>query len=146
MSDACLLDTSALLAHYQEEPGHDVVERLLEDHAGTVHISAITWLEFHVCLKALIPDTHARAEALAIYGELLADCLPVTREVAQTAFDLRDQIAERIPNADALIAATARLKGATLVHRDPHLALIPVKLVPQIVLPAKRQPVRARRR
>ena len=146
MDDTCLLDTSALLAHYQEEPGHEIVDRLLEERGGEVFISAITWLEFHVRLKALIPDIPMRAEALAIYGELLADCLPVTREVAQAAFDLRDQIAERIPNADVLIAATARLKGATLVHRDPHLALIPVKLVPQIVLPAKSQPARARRR
>ncbi len=146
MSDACLLDTSALLAHYQEEPGHEIVDRLLEERDGEVFISDTTWLEFHIRLKELIPDAPMRFEALAIYGELLADCLPVTREVAQAAFDLRDQIAERIPNADAFIAATARLRGATLVHRDPHLALIPVKLVPQIVLPAKRQPTRGRRR
>ena len=139
MSDACLLDTSALLAHYREEPGYDVVERLLNEHPGEVFISAITWLEFHVRLKAIIPSAKARAETLAIYSELLADALPVTREVARAAFDLREQLSQRIPNGDALIAATAWLKGARLVHRDPHLSVIPVRLVPQIVLPPKSQ-------
>jgi predicted nucleic acid-binding protein len=38
---------------------------------------------------------------------LLADALPVTREAARAAFDLRQQLPKRIPNADAFIAATA---------------------------------------
>ena len=137
MSVTYLLDTSALLAHLQEEPGYELVERLLDEHPGEVFISAINWLEFHVRLKELIPDAKARAETLSIYDELLADALPVTREVARAAFDLREQLTARIPNADALIAATAQLATATLVHRDPHFSTIPTKLVKQIVLPTK---------
>jgi predicted nucleic acid-binding protein len=75
----------------------------------------------------------------------LADTLPVTREVARAAFDLRQQLARRIPNADALIAATAKLQGATLVHRDPHLAAIPETLVKQIVLPEKTKAAQPRK-
>jgi predicted nucleic acid-binding protein len=135
MNGPCVLDTSALLAHYRQEPGYDLVERLLEEHSDDVYISSITWLEFHVRLKELIPNQNAREEVLAIYGELLAEALPVSRETARAAFDLREQLPGRIPNADALIAATAKLKGATLVHRDPHLAAIPERLVKQIVLP-----------
>ena len=134
----CLLDTSALLAHYREEPGSDIVERLLDGRPDQVRVSAVSWLEFHIRLKDLIPDRQARAEVLSIYQELLAEVLPVTGEVARAAFELREHLSDRIPNGDALIAATAKLAGATLVHRDPHMALIPVKLVKQIVLPAKR--------
>ena len=145
MNGPCLLDTSALLAHYQTEPGHELVARLLDEPADHVFISAITWLEFNVRLKELIPDLHDRQEVLAIYGQLLADALPVTREVAEAAFDLRQQMTRRLPNGDALIAATARLKGATLVHRDPHLAAVPEKLVRQLILPAKVPPARRRK-
>lgn len=137
MREAYMLDTSALLAHCREEPGHELVERLLEEHDGRVFISGITWLELHVRLKALISDAKARAEILAIYEELLDGALPVTVEVARAACELRDLLPERIPNGDALIAATARLKGAKLVHRDPHFTAIPGKLLPQIVLPEK---------
>jgi predicted nucleic acid-binding protein len=137
MSGAYVLDTSALLAHYREEPGHDLVERLLEEHADDVFVSSITWLEFHLRLKELIPNQNAREEVIAIYDELLADALPVTRETARAAFELRGQLPGRLPIGDALIAATAKLKGATLVHRDPHLAAIPESLVKQIVLPVK---------
>jgi predicted nucleic acid-binding protein len=38
---------------------------------------------------------------------------------------------------DVLIAATASLRNATLVHRDAHFAVIPAQLLKQEVLPAK---------
>jgi predicted nucleic acid-binding protein len=71
--------------------------------------------------------------------------LLVTRDVAQAALDLRLQVPHRTPNGDALIAATAKLINATSVHRDPHLATIPVKLVKQIVLPVKLPPDQSRK-
>ena len=73
MRDAYVLDTSALLAHYREEPGYELVERLLDEHEVRVHISAITLLELHNRLKELISDVKTRVEALAIYDELLAE-------------------------------------------------------------------------
>jgi predicted nucleic acid-binding protein len=38
---------------------------------------------------------------------------------------------------DVLIAATASLGNATLVHRDPHFVAIPSSLLKQEVLPAQ---------
>jgi len=63
--------------------------------------------------------------------------VPVTKEVVNAALDLRRQTGQRIPNADAIIAATAKLEGGTLVHRAPHLSAIPLKLVKQLVLQPK---------
>jgi len=111
------------------------VERLLECKSDTVHINAVVWLEFQVRLKEIAPDKAKRARVLQIYAELLDGALPVTRDTAAAAFELREATASRLPNSDAMIAATAKLKGATLVHRDPHLAAIPSKLLRQQILP-----------
>lgn len=43
---------------------------------------------------------------------------------------------ERLPLADALIAAAARERGACLLHRSGHMALIPASLVEQVDLAA----------
>jgi len=136
-----VLDTSALLAHFLSEPGWETVERLLEKEE--VHINAVVWLEFQVRLKDIAPDKARRARALQIYAELLAGALPVTRDTAAAAFELREVTTNPLPNSDALIAATARLKGATLVHRDPHLAAIPSRLLRQQMLPEKSSPARS---
>jgi len=137
MTPPFLLDTSALFAHCLEEPGCETVESILEKFTGDARISVVTWLEFQMRLEEIHPDSKARREILACYAELLDDPEPVTKEVAGAACDLRRQAGRRIPNADAMIAATAKLAGATLVHRDPHLAAIPAKLVKQLVLPPK---------
>jgi predicted nucleic acid-binding protein len=143
MTPTYVLDTSALLAHFLGEPGWETVERLLEKEADTVFINAVAWLEFQVRLKEVAPDKTKRERALQIYVELLAGALPVTRETAAAAFELRQAAASRLPNSDALIAATARLKGATLVHRDPHLAAIPSRLLRQQMLPEKSSPAKS---
>jgi len=61
----------------------------------------------------------------------------IAQEVASLAFELRQRVALRIPNGDALIAATAKSVNAVLVHRDPHLGSIPTRLVKQVVLPQR---------
>ena len=137
MSPPVILDTSALFAHCLEEAGGDIVENLLEQFPSEVHISAMTWLEFQIRLEAIHPHAQARREILACYAELLDDPVPVTKDVVSTALEIRHRSSPRIPNADAIIAGTAKISGSTLVHRDPHLAAIPEKLVKQIVLPQK---------
>jgi len=137
MTQPYVLDTSALMAHFLNEPGWEIVEQLLEAEAGRVFINAVAWLEFQVCLKEVAPDTAKRERALQIYAELLDEAWPVTRDTAAAAFALREAATNRLPNSDALIAATAKLQGAMLVHRDPHFAAIPAKLLKQIVLPPK---------
>jgi len=137
MTPPYVLDTSALLAHFLNEPGWEIVEGLLEKEAHAVHINAVAWLEFQVRLKEIVPDKSRRARASQIYTELLNGALPVTRDTAAVAFELREATASRLPNSDALIAATAKMKNATLVHRDPHLAAIPSRLLRQQILPDK---------
>ncbi len=140
MTPPFLLDTSALFAHCLEEPGCETVESILEQFPGEVRISVMTWFEFQVRLEEVHPDAKDRQEILACYAALLDTPLPVTKEMAIAACDLRRGTGRRLPNADALIAATAKVQGATLVHRDPHFSAIPAKTLKQIVLPNKKMP------
>ena len=71
------------------------------------------------------------------YWQIVDGVRAVDEAVAAKAVDLRRAAGRRLPNGDALIAATAALAGATLVHRDPHFSAIPPALLQQIELPQK---------
>ena len=62
---------------------------------------------------------------------------PVSVEVVRRSLDLRGAATLRLPQIDALIAATAMLHDAVLVHRDPHFLSIPGYLLRQEALPEK---------
>ncbi len=128
-----LLDTSALLTHCLGEPGADEVDEMLASKRA--YVAAVTWFELRVRLQGA---THAAA-LLQIYAEALAGTIDITREVADAAFRLRQTVGVRIPAVDSLIAGAAMARGFQLVHRDSHLAAIPLSVLAQIVLPAKRQ-------
>jgi predicted nucleic acid-binding protein len=68
------------------------------------------------------------------YREVLDEIVPVDARVALTAFDIGCQVTQRLPLADALIAAAARERQACLVHRDQHMESIPASVVEQIDL------------
>jgi len=53
----------------------------------------------------------------------------VDAATARAAFVLGCRTPRRLPLVDALIAAVAQIKGATLVHRDEHLRAIPAPLL-----------------
>ena len=132
---SCVLDTSALLAHYFDEPGADIVQGFWSSRGPKPAISAVSIAE----LKGRLKDegTHegeAAGAADAYFGELTI-CLSVDRAVAEMAWQLRELTSQRLPLVDALIAATARAAGAILVHKDPHMSRIPTELVRQLVLP-----------
>jgi len=132
-----VLDTSALLAHYFDEPGADVVEQLWATGSARPGVSAVTVAELRHRLDEEMSDSGEAREAADAYLNELTVCLPVDRMVAEFAWQLKEAIAERIPLADALIAATARAAGAVLVHRNPHFERIPHTVVDQVVLPLK---------
>jgi len=132
-----LLDTSALLAHYFDEPGADVVEQLWATGSARPGVSAVTVAELKHRLGEEMSDSGEAREAADAYLNELTVCLPVDRIVAELACQLTAVTAEMIPLVDALIAATARAAGAVLVHRDPHFERIPRTVVDQIVLPMK---------
>jgi predicted nucleic acid-binding protein len=126
-----VLDTSALLAHYFDEPGAQVVQKLWESR-GKPGISAVTVTELRGRLSQEISDSKEAASAAASYLGELTVCLPVDRTVAELAWHIRAATSQRIPLVDALIAATARAAGAILVHKDPQMARIPRELVEQL--------------
>jgi predicted nucleic acid-binding protein len=130
-----VLDTSALLAHYFDEPGADMVQRLWSSASGKPGICAVTVTELKTRLAEELVDEAEAQQALDAYLDELTVCLPVDRKVAELAWQVRESASRRIPLVDALIAATARAFDAVLVHRDPHLACIPGKVVGQVVLP-----------
>jgi predicted nucleic acid-binding protein len=131
-----VLDTSALLVHYFDEPGAGVVEQLWATGSARPGVSAVTVTELKHRLGEEMSDRGEAREAAAAYLNELTVCLPVDRLVAEFAWQLKEASAERIPLAAALIAATARAAGAVLVHRDPHFERIPRTVVDQVVLPA----------
>lgn len=132
-----VLDTSALLAYYLKENGWEVVHQLIFDATCQPRVSSATWLEFQVRLSDLTNIPAQRAEVMDLYRALLGQGIPADDAVAARANHLRQIAANRLPNMDALIAATAAEHGAILVHRDPHMAGIPMSAVLQLVLPDK---------
>jgi predicted nucleic acid-binding protein len=130
-----LLDTSALLAHYFDEPGADIVQGLWTSRGPKPAISAVSIAELRGRLDDEGTDADEAARAADDYFGELTTCLSVDRAVAEMAWQLRALTPQRLPLVDALIAATARVAGATLVHKDPHMSRIPTQVVKQLVLP-----------
>ena len=126
-----LIDTSAILAHCLDEEGWDQVDFLLFERE--TYVAAITWFELRVGLKNT-PDTN---EIVRGYEKLVTGTIDLTHEIAVAAFELRQVSGIRIPTVDAVIAASAKVLGYELVHRDPHLGIIPARLLKQRMLPAK---------
>ena len=132
-----LLDTSALLAHYLAEAGATRVQALFEDTAVVVGTSILALFEFEIRLQQLGIDASTRASELNRYRALLSEIVDVDESVRSEAVRLRTNATSRVSAIDTLIAATASLRGAILVHRDPHFAAIPLSLMKQETLPPK---------
>lgn len=134
-----LLDTSALLSHYLGEPGAEVVQAIFEDDSNTPGTLILALFEFELRLHLLGLDIKSRAREMARLRELMVAIVDVNEDVRSEAIRLRLLSSERIATIDILIAATARLNDAILVHRDPHFRNLPATEVRQIVLPPKRE-------
>ena len=131
-----LLDSSAWLAHLFGESGVEQVTQLFDAPQNTVSISALSIPEVYARLKALGRETHW-SEIWAIYAVLFTKVISADEAIAHQAIFIRTATPDRLPTIDGLIAATAAVQEATLVHRDPHLAAIPNQLLQQIQLPEK---------
>lgn len=118
-----LLDSSAWLAHLFGGPGVDEVGALFDDPDTRVSISALSIPEVYTRLKA-IGKAEKWSEVWGIYSELFSSVIAAGEAIAHRAVQLRTGSAKRLPTIDGLIAATALVEGLTLVHRDPHLAIV----------------------
>jgi predicted nucleic acid-binding protein len=135
LSNAYLLDTSAIFAFTDNEAGADLVEELLEKARKeqiTFHISAMTAMEVYYVSAA------ERGEEEANHLLLLVRALPVTELPLGDALILpaaRFKARYQISVADAWIAATAFVHNLTLVHKDPEFE--PLDGVSLLPLPYK---------
>ena len=129
-----LLDTSALLAHYREESGWEQVHALFTGGDTEIIIASVTLTEFARRVRDLGAAEADIGKTLANYQLLFAAVTSVDAAVAWAAFELGCRMPKRLPLVDALIAATAQLRNACMVHRDEHMAAIPTELVRQLRL------------
>ena len=129
-----LLDTSALMALRDDEPGAEHVAELLTAAAPQrtlVHACFMSKMEL---LYRVWRDEGEAAGRLA-----LEQCLALPIQWVESNPQLLRLAAEikatsSLSVADAWVAAAARLMGATLVHKDPEFATLDQ---PQDVLPLK---------
>ena len=132
-----LLDTSALLAHYLAEPGATRVQALFEDPMVEAGTSIVALFEFDLRLHQLGIDAATRESVVNRYRELLVEVLNVDELIRKEGVHLKISATARTSAMDTLIAATASVCGATLVHRDLHFTAIPAHMLKQEVLPPK---------
>jgi len=135
--EAFVLDTSAVLALWNEEDGASIVEKILRDNSRhrKIYISFMTFME---CRYRLWKD-HGRDAADEIFRTL--SLLPVARvdvddKLIMIASELKVQ--HRISVADSWIIATAITRNATLVHKDPEFEALSDR-VNMKILPYKKQ-------
>ena len=131
-----ILDTSAILAHYFDEPGAAEVDAIWQDRKNVIAICALTVPELKMRLHVEVNERAEVNRAFKLYVDELTTTVPVDREVADEAAALRESAPSRLPLVDACIAGCARRHGCVLVHRDPHLAQLPGSFL-QLHLPDK---------
>ena len=126
MRDLVLLDTSALLALRDDEPGAQRVAALLVDSAKG---PASSWL---VCFMSRMEVLYRVGKAEGEHCGRLAHeqllALPIRWVEASDALLMRAaelKAGFALSVADAWIAAAADLEGARLLHKDPEFRAIP---------------------
>jgi predicted nucleic acid-binding protein len=132
-----LLDTSALLAYYLEEPGAGEVEEILLNPRMTTAMSVLSVFELRVRLTALGVDVIEVENAVAQFALIVNEVVPVTIEIVNVAEKVRREASSRIAAVDCLIAATAASREAVLVNRDRHFRALRQDFPRQLVLPDK---------
>ncbi|MFU8832033.1 MAG: PIN domain-containing protein [Wenzhouxiangella sp.] len=119
-----LLDTSALLALRDDEPGAERVAGLLRDPAVRCHACFMTRMEV---LYRIWKDESELAGKLA-----LQQCLALPLDWVEASDELLLQAAElkagfSISVVDAWIAAAAMRQGAILLHKDPEFNALAIE-------------------
>ena len=130
-----LLDTSAVLVHFFNEPGAEQVEALLAGGPEVACLAAPSWAELDRRLHEIIPDEAEAARMLRYYTRSLCGFAAVDESAALAAMQIRRCCSSRLPLVDALIAGCASSNGLVLVHRDKHMDAIPSDLVTLLRLP-----------
>ncbi len=117
---AYLLDTTAILAHFFDEPGNNEVQHILTDPDAEIFISTVSIVEFACRLVSLGFEAENSRERALAYARLATETVVPDTAVAVRAFELGTTASSRVRLIDTLIAASAMLTEAVLVHRDVH--------------------------
>jgi len=114
-----VLDTSALLALRSDEPGADRVERVVqqaEKNQVRLLVSFMTRME--VLYRVWREEGHEAArEALRLIDSFPIEWVSCEAEILEMAARLKAQ--GKLSVADGWIGATAIVREATLIHKDP---------------------------
>jgi len=129
-----LLDTSALLVLYRKEPEVDRVLALFDDPQHDLLLSTVSVAEFGRKLRELGKDREEIEDTLDQFMQLFSYVVPLDEAVARASLRLVESVPLRLPMADSLIAASALVHGACLVHKDKHTAAIPPEVLPTLNL------------
>jgi predicted nucleic acid-binding protein len=119
VAEGYVIDTSALFAFAQDEPGADRVEEILKSASSggcKAYISFITLAEIYYVTW----QEEGESAAKELIG--MVKSLPLTiveSSERQTLLAGRIKANCRVSLADAFIAATASCMSATLIHKDP---------------------------
>jgi len=129
-----LLDTSALLTLWDEEPGADQVAEILhqaESRKAKCYGCFMTLVEtFYRIWRDEEPNSGRLAYEMC--KSLPIEWIHETEELLIKAAELK--ASQHLSLADAWIAASAIVAGATLVHKDPEFSALDI---PQLLLPLK---------
>jgi predicted nucleic acid-binding protein len=132
-----LLDTSAVLAHFLDEPGSEQVAELLAGGPEVAALAAPSWAELDRRLRDIIRDEFECRRFLLHYTRDLCSFIPLDEKAVLAAIEIQRASPTRVPLVDTLIAGCAISRGLTLVHRDQHMDEIPSDRLTSLRLPDK---------
>lgn len=114
-----VLDTSALLALRGDEPGADRVETVIEQaKKNQVLLLASFMTRMEVLYRVWREEgLEAAREALRLIDSFPVEWVSCQPEILETAARLK--ALGKLSVADSWIGATAMVRGATLIHKDP---------------------------
>jgi predicted nucleic acid-binding protein len=101
------LDTSTILAHHLAESGAERVQALFDDESTVIGICVVSLMEFESRLRAMGLDEAGCHAEIQKYRLVIDEIVPVDERVCARAAELKFSSGTRLPNLDALIAATA---------------------------------------
>ncbi len=114
---ACVLDSSAIMAFFEDRPGADQVEELLARATAKdpLWMSVVNWVEVYYSVWRARGEKSAAA-TLRDIAQLPIGIVEVDMELARLAAGLKAEW--NLPYADCFAAALARTRKAALVTSD----------------------------
>ncbi len=124
-SKSFVLDTSAILAFWNDEKGADQVERILRTAGSKIYISFITLMEGKYLLWRRV-GKEAADEFESMIRNLPLSRVDVTDSILNYAAEIKTTT--RLSVADSWIIATTIETESALVHKDPEFEQVKSRL------------------